>query len=150
MELSVDAMINEVRGFLRGLGFREPALLERIATRIAGGLEHQLKASGSSVRELLSARVAEWLAPHFDAMPREKLLASARAAFLEAGAAERWPDAFLGNPPREMVEALQRALPCPTPAEALAAMPEQSLAPAGWLIQLAQLWSPQAQGSWNS
>lgn len=145
------AMLKSVRAFLRGLGFEEPLLLGRLAQRVAGELK---LGEGSSVREALEARMVGWLAPHFEPMPREQLFALARVAFLTAGAAERWPEAFLPSEPKEMpkamIEALRAALPVPTPVQTICAMPEQSLAPASWIVRLGQLWSPQAQGSWNS
>jgi len=142
-----DEAIRSIRALLRGFGFSEPSHLDRLATRIARSIE---LSPGTSFREQLEVRVVCWLGPHFDPMPRELFFASARSAYLRSGAAERWPEAFLCETPEGLVTALRQALPSPTPVEAPCAMPEQSLAPATWIVRLGQLWSPQAQGSWNS
>ncbi|HZH02873.1 MAG TPA: hypothetical protein VEY30_03745, partial [Myxococcaceae bacterium] len=64
------------------------------------------------------------------------------------------PDAFLSEDavPPEMVAALRRCLPRPTPPISPCTMPTQPLTPAVWIQRIQQLLpAPEdAQGSWNS
>lgn len=112
---------------LRSLGFRDPLLLGRTVERLLA--DPAMPADAAAAAAQVERRAALWFAALLDETPDERTAAAGRAAFLLAGAAQRWPDAFLapGEPPAALVAALRRAVPVAVPEPLPGAMIDQSL-----------------------
>jgi hypothetical protein len=109
-----------LEGYFRSFGFTEARQLRRLTDSVRSGA-----GPGADVVAAAERRVAAWFGA---ALGADVTPEAARAAFVLAGGARRWPEAFLAEPvPAALAAALRRALPCPVPEPLPTAMLDQPL-----------------------
>jgi hypothetical protein len=137
MELSVETLGQSLVDaalvhFFQGWGITSPEVLARLAGRV-----RQLTSPLMDPDALLSAAnglVQAWWENLELGAPFGE---GARAAFVLAEVGQRWPEALLSTEvPAHVKLTLRASQLVPMPASHPAPMPEQNLAPEGWVLRL--------------